>query len=167
MTDKIIALVDGSIYLTSVCENAAWISGRTGASVELLHVLGRRETATSDLSGSIGLGARSELLAELSALDEQRTKLAQRRGRAIVEGAEAALRAAGVAPSRSGCATATSLKPSRRRKQRPASSSSASGARPPTSPSSISVPTWSASRVRRGSRSSSRPEPSARSPGCW
>jgi nucleotide-binding universal stress UspA family protein len=96
MTDKIIALVDGSIYSKSVCENAAWISSRTGASVELLHVLGRRETATSDLSGSIGLGARSELLAELSALDENRAKLAQRRGRAIVEGAEAALRAAGV-----------------------------------------------------------------------
>lgn len=96
MTDKIIALVDGSIYSKSVCENAAWISGRTGAPVEILHVLGRRETAASDLSGSIGLGARSELLAELSTLDEHRAKLAQRRGRAIVEDAEAALRAAGV-----------------------------------------------------------------------
>ena len=96
MTDKIIALVDGSVYSTSVCENAAWISGRTGAAVELLHVLGRRETPTSDLSGSIGLGARTELLAELSALDEQRARLAQKRGRAIIEDAEAALKGAGV-----------------------------------------------------------------------
>jgi nucleotide-binding universal stress UspA family protein len=96
MTDKLIALIDGSIYSKSVCENAAWISRRTGAPVELLHVLGRRETASSDLSGSIALGARTALLQELSSLDEQRAKLAQKRGRAILEDAEAVLRAAGV-----------------------------------------------------------------------
>ncbi|WP_099867279.1 universal stress protein [Pararhizobium haloflavum] len=96
MTEKLIALVDGSVYSTSVCENAAWIARRTGAPVELLHVLGRRQTASSDLSGSIALGARSALLQELSSLDEQQAKLAQRRGRAILEDAEAILRAAGV-----------------------------------------------------------------------
>jgi nucleotide-binding universal stress UspA family protein len=96
MTDKVIALVDGSIYSKSVCENAAWISRRTGAPVELLHVLGRRETSTSDLSGSIALGARTALLQELSSLDEQRAKLAQKRGRAVLEDAETILRTAGV-----------------------------------------------------------------------
>ena len=55
MTDKLIALVDGSTYSRSVCEYAGWIAGRTGAAVELLNVLGRRETASSDLSGSIAL----------------------------------------------------------------------------------------------------------------
>lgn len=96
MTDKLIALIDGSIYSKSVCENAAWISRRTGSPIELLHVLGRRETATSDLSGSIALGARTALLQELSSLDEQRAKLAQKRGRAILEDAETILRTAGV-----------------------------------------------------------------------
>ena len=96
MTEKLIALIDGSIYSKSVCENAAWISRRTGAPVELLHVLGRRETASSDLSGTIALGARSALLQELASLDEQRAKLGQKRGRAILEDAEAILRAAGV-----------------------------------------------------------------------
>ncbi|MBK0399029.1 universal stress protein [Limibaculum sp. M0105] len=96
MTDKLIALIDGSIYSRSVCENAAWIAGRTGAPVELLHVLGRRETASSDLSGSIALGARTALLEELSALDTERARLAQKRGRAIVEDAEAVIRAAGI-----------------------------------------------------------------------
>lgn len=96
MTDKIIALVDGSIYSKSVCENAAWAASRTGAEVELLHVLGRRETASSDLSGTIALGARTALLEELSALDEQRAKLAQKRGRAILEDAQAILREIGV-----------------------------------------------------------------------
>lgn len=96
MTEKLIALIDGSIYSRSVCENAAWIARRTGASVELMHVLGRRETASSDLSGSIALGARTALLEELSSLDEQRSKLAQKRGRAILEDAEEILRSAGV-----------------------------------------------------------------------
>lgn len=96
MTEKLIALVDGSIYSKSVCENAAWIAGRTGAPVEVLHVLGRRETSSSDLSGSISLGARTALLQELSSLDEQRAKLSQKRGRLILDDAEAILRSAGV-----------------------------------------------------------------------
>ena len=68
---RLIALVDGSIYSRSVCDHAAWIASRTGSAVELLHVLGRRETASvpADLSGSIALGARSSLLKELTAHD--------------------------------------------------------------------------------------------------
>lgn len=94
---KLIALVDGSVYSRSVCDHAAWIATRTGSAVELLHVLGRRETGStpSDLSGSIALGARTALLAELSAHDEQRSKLAQKRGRAILDDAKAILEAAG------------------------------------------------------------------------
>lgn len=96
MINRIIALVDGSIYSTSVCENAAWIAGRTGAAVELIHVLGRRETASTDLSGTIALGARTALLKELSVMDEQRAKLGQKRGRAILEDAQAMLTRSGV-----------------------------------------------------------------------
>jgi nucleotide-binding universal stress UspA family protein len=90
MTDKIIALVDGSIYSESVCDHAAWISTRTGAPVELIHVLGRRDAPEQrDLSGSIRLGARSKLLEELAELDAQRAKLVIHRGRAILEDARA------------------------------------------------------------------------------
>lgn len=90
MAHKIIALVDGSIYSKSVCEHAAWIAGRTGASVELMHVLGRREAGSGgDLSGAIALGARTALLEDLTALDEQRAKLAAKRGRAILDDAHA------------------------------------------------------------------------------
>jgi nucleotide-binding universal stress UspA family protein len=99
MTKKIVALVDGSVYSRSVCENAAWIASRLGSSVELLHVLGRREGADSaDLSGSITLGARSALLEELATLDEQRAKLQQQRGRAILDDAKAVIEAAGAGP---------------------------------------------------------------------
>ena len=91
MTDKIIALVDGSAYSKSVCDHAVWIAERTGAKVDLMHVLGRREGGGggSDLSGAISLGARSSLLEELSSLDEQRARLVVHRGRAILEDAKA------------------------------------------------------------------------------
>jgi nucleotide-binding universal stress UspA family protein len=94
---KIIALVDGSVYAQSVCELAGWAGARLGASVEVLHVLGRREGGERDLSGSIRLGARTALLEELAALDAQRAKLVMHRGRAILEDAKAVLAKAGVA----------------------------------------------------------------------
>lgn len=98
MTDKIIAFVDGSIYSASVCEHAAWVSGRTGSPVELIHVLGRREAPDKyDRSGSIQLGARSKLLEELAELDAQRSKLISHRGRAILEDARKIVDESGVA----------------------------------------------------------------------
>ncbi|RGP37132.1 universal stress protein [Pseudotabrizicola alkalilacus] len=97
MTQKIIALVDGSTYSASVCDHAAWIAGRTGSAVELLHVLGRREGAEKhDLSGALALGARTALMEELAELDAQRSKLVAHRGRAILEDAHAILTRAGV-----------------------------------------------------------------------
>lgn len=97
MTDKIIALVDGSTYAASVCDHAAWVAGRTGAAVELIHVLGRREAADRhDHSGAIALGARTALLTELADLDAQRSKLIGQRGRAILEDARAILDRNGV-----------------------------------------------------------------------
>lgn len=90
MTDKIIALVDGSIYSESVCHHAAWIAQQTQAPVELIHVLGRREAPEkTDLSGAIRLGARTKLMEELAELDAQRAKLVSHRGRAILEDARA------------------------------------------------------------------------------
>jgi len=90
MTQKIIALVDGSIYSESVCKHAAWISQRTEAPVELIHALGRRDAPQKqDLSGSIRLGARTKLMEELAELDAQRAKLVSHRGRAVLEDARA------------------------------------------------------------------------------
>ena len=91
MTDKILALVDGSIYSESVCHHAAWAASRLNAGVDLLHVLGRREAPTGDLSGTLRLGARTALLEELAELDAQRAKLAQAKGRLILEDAKAVI----------------------------------------------------------------------------
>ena len=98
MTDRILALVDGSIYSESVCHHAAWAASRLGAGVDLLHVLGRREAPTADLSGALRLGARTALLSELAELDAQRARLAQAKGRAILEDGQAILKKDGVAP---------------------------------------------------------------------
>ena len=96
---KIIALVDGSIYSRSVCDHAAWLALRTAATVEIVHVIGRRDVSSqpANLSGSIGLGARTALLEELAELDAQKAKLAQQRGRTILDDAKARVRGAGVA----------------------------------------------------------------------
>jgi nucleotide-binding universal stress UspA family protein len=96
---KIIALIDGSIYSHSVCDHAAWIAQQTGSAIEVLHVLGRRQTAGNpvNLSGSIALGARTTLLEELSDLDMQIAKLAQRRGRVILDDARLHIEASGIA----------------------------------------------------------------------
>ncbi len=99
---KIIALVDASIYARSVCDHAVWGAKRMASGVELVHVLGRREAPErQDLSGTIALGARSALLEELATLDAQRARLAQTRARAILDDARAILEEAGVEASAS------------------------------------------------------------------
>lgn len=95
---RLIALIDGSAYAQSVCDHAGWAAPRIGATVELMHVLGRRDVpgAPADFSGSIGVDARDTLLAELADLDAQRSRLAQRRGRLMLEDAKQRLTSAGV-----------------------------------------------------------------------
>ena len=95
---KIIALVDGSVYSQSVCDHAAWLARLTGAPVEVVHVLARRDVSSqpANLSGSIGLGARTALLEELAELDGQKAKLGHKRGRAILDDAKARMSDAGV-----------------------------------------------------------------------
>ena len=95
---KLIAFVDGSNYSQSVCEHAAWVAVRIDGSVDLIHVRGRRNDsgAPVDLSGSIGIGARSNLLEELAEQDGQVAKLNHKRGRAILEDAKETLLNAGV-----------------------------------------------------------------------
>jgi nucleotide-binding universal stress UspA family protein len=85
----ILALVDGSGYAQSVCDHAGWMAARTGANVHFCHVMKSRAAATgqTDLSGSIGLGARSALLEELAEIDRKKANVLKERGRAILEDA--------------------------------------------------------------------------------
>lgn len=95
---KVLACIDGSGYSDSVCNHAAWVSGRINAAVELLNVLpcSPERASLSDLSGTIGIDASSELLEQLTQQDEARGQLEQRKGRLILKHAEEQLRAEGV-----------------------------------------------------------------------
>lgn len=96
---RILGLIDGSTYAQSVCDHIAWIATKTAVTVELLHVIGRRDLSSEpvNLSGNIGLGARTALLEELADLDAQKAKVAQKRGRLLLDEAKARLQEAGVA----------------------------------------------------------------------
>ncbi|MFN3312343.1 MAG: universal stress protein [Hyphomonas sp.] len=94
----ILALIDGSVYTHSVCDHAAWASRQYGGDIELLHVLTDRQgtSVPTDLSGAIGLGARSTLLDKLAEHDAQSAHLAKERGRAILDAAQFRLESQGV-----------------------------------------------------------------------
>ena len=96
--EKLTAFIDGSTYAESVCDHAAWIAGQLGIAVELVHVLGRTRDRQSEanLSGSIGLGARTALLEELAEADAQNAKLSQKRGRLLLEAAVERLSSDGI-----------------------------------------------------------------------
>lgn len=97
-TEYILACVDGSTYTDSVFAHAAWASRRLDAPVRALHVQppSSDHAAPTDLSGAIGLGARSTLLDNLSRMDEERGKLDQQRGKLILDHAKEELTALGV-----------------------------------------------------------------------
>lgn len=86
----ILACIDASLYATSVVEHAAWAAARLEAQVEVLHVIQRKDAvaARHDLSGTVGLGAKSSLLEELVRIDESEGKLAQEKGRALLAAAK-------------------------------------------------------------------------------
>ncbi len=95
---RILAAIDASAYATSICDHAAWFAARTAGPVELLHVIDRDEGARPrlDLTGNIGLGARSALLEELTRADEARAKIAQEHGRILLAEGRQRLLDAGV-----------------------------------------------------------------------
>jgi nucleotide-binding universal stress UspA family protein len=83
---------------TAICDYAAWAALRLDAPLQLLHVLDRHPEVApiTDYSGSIGLGTQESLLAQLSALDEERSKIAAEHGRQLLEAARQRALAAGV-----------------------------------------------------------------------
>lgn len=93
---RILAFIDGSAYAESVCHLSAWAATRLGIPVEIAHVLGRRIAGAFDLSGSLEMNQRSALLAEYARLDEQHAKLAQAKGRALLDTARTIVATRGV-----------------------------------------------------------------------
>lgn len=96
---KVIACIDASPYAASVIDHAAWAARPLGATVEVLHVIQRKDAvaARHDLSGAVGLGAKSGLLEELTRIDEAEGRLAREQGTMLLRAAVERLGAAGLA----------------------------------------------------------------------
>lgn len=96
---RILACIDASGYAASVCDLAAWAAARLPAAIDVLHVVQRKDPAASqhDLSGAIGLGVKTDLLEELTRLDEAQSRLEIERGRLLLEMATQRLSAASAA----------------------------------------------------------------------
>ncbi|KUJ83383.1 universal stress protein [Microbulbifer flavimaris] len=93
----VLTCVDGSRFTGAVCDYAAWIAGRTGAPLKLLHNIERSNVpAVADLSGSIGFGSQEELLEELTALEQQRSQLLVQQGKLMLQAARERVVQAGI-----------------------------------------------------------------------
>lgn len=93
------ACIDASPSAPCVATASAWASQRLQAPLRLLHVLEKPPVpATQDFSGSIGLGSREQLLAELTELDARRERLAMEHGKHLLEDAALLASDAGVEP---------------------------------------------------------------------
>jgi nucleotide-binding universal stress UspA family protein len=93
---KILAFIDGSTYAESVCRLSAWAASRLAMPVDIAHVLVRRISGSFDLSGSLEVDQRTALLDEYACLDAQHAKLAQAKGRALLDTAKAIVSGEGV-----------------------------------------------------------------------
>ena len=97
---KVLACIDHSPYAGSVCDFAAWSAQRMDVPLSLLHVLDpdpAKGQGHQNLTGAIGLGAKSDLLEELTALDEQRARLVMERGKHLLHEARTRVAHAGFA----------------------------------------------------------------------
>ena len=84
---KMLAFIDGSIYNDSVCDHVIWAAAGNQSDVSLFNVIeGASDVdVPSNFSGSLGAEAKNKLLSELSELDQKRSKLAQKKGRLILD----------------------------------------------------------------------------------
>jgi nucleotide-binding universal stress UspA family protein len=87
---RVLAALDASLYTQSVGDHAAWAAGRLQSPLGFVHTIERPNSRDgSDLSGNLGLGEQDALLKELARLDEQRGRVEQLRGRALLDQASA------------------------------------------------------------------------------
>lgn len=95
---QVIACLDESTWSTSVQDAAFWAADRLQGQLVLFHSIAREPLpVNSDLSGAIGLGARSKLMAEISRLDQQRAQVALQLGKKLLDSAYAKAQEAGLA----------------------------------------------------------------------
>ncbi len=95
---NLLCCIDPSVHAAGVSDITAWAAKRLSRGVEVLHIIQRKDAvaARKDLSGSIGLGVKTDLLEELTRIDETEGMQAIERGRLLLDAAVKRLREAGV-----------------------------------------------------------------------
>ncbi len=92
----ILACIDESTWSTSVQDAAIWAGGQLQCPLMFLHSIEKQEVPDStDLSGAIGLGARSKLMSEIATLDQLRAKVSLQLGKELLETAKSKAQEAG------------------------------------------------------------------------
>lgn len=96
---KILGCIDGSLYADGVCTLISWAQARLQLPVTLLHVVTPSSVGDNpiDMTGQIGLGAKSDLLQALAEIDAAHGKLALKKGQLMLSHAQALLAANGIA----------------------------------------------------------------------
>lgn len=84
----VLACIDGSAVTESVCSYATWYASRLDLPVAILNVIDIPASVRRDLSGSIGMNSRQNLLDQLTKIDEERSKVANTYSHALVEDAK-------------------------------------------------------------------------------
>lgn len=87
VTEKVVlACVDGSQYMTSVCDHASWAARQRAQPVLLLHTQVEQHDflVPNDFGGPVGMAVSAELLEKLTEMDEVRSQLEQQKGRVIL-----------------------------------------------------------------------------------
>lgn len=95
MKSEVTACIDGSEMTESVIDAAAWASRQLAAPLRFLHVLEKVTAPISDRSGTIAPSTATQLLDELTELDEKRGRVAMELGRHMLDSARSKALAAG------------------------------------------------------------------------
>ena len=84
---KMLAFIDGSIYSDSVCDHVIWAAAGDQFDVSLFNVIegASNVDVPSNFSGNLSAEAKNKLLSELTELDQKRAKLAQKKGRLVLD----------------------------------------------------------------------------------
>lgn len=83
---RVLAAIDASNYTLSVADHAVWAASRMACPLGFVHTIERPGgNSPNDLSGNLALGEQDALLSELARLDEERGRIEQMRGRALLD----------------------------------------------------------------------------------
>lgn len=93
----VLSCIDGSSVCEAVCDYSCWIANKVNAPLTFLHTIEhQRVPVESNFSGAIGLGAREDLLDELTVVEHDRSRLLIEKGQVMLKSVQERAVEAGV-----------------------------------------------------------------------